>query len=84
MAKCPICGEEIDELKYVAEEIHEYVFYIDNTMPDEVRYEETDMWTGDWQIWKCPLCGAELFYNEQEAVEFLKPKAKQTTLSVEG
>jgi len=88
MPKCPKCGEEINELKYVADEIHEYAFYLDNTMPDKApdkaRYEETDMWTGDWQVWKCPLCDAELFHNEQEAIEFLKPKAKQATLHVEG
>jgi hypothetical protein len=80
MPRCPECGKEIDELICIAEEIHEYTFQFDDKEPDDVRYEETDMWAGDWQIWKCPLCDAELFHSQKEEKEFLKCKAKQATL----
>jgi predicted RNA-binding Zn-ribbon protein involved in translation (DUF1610 family) len=75
---CPKCGEEIDYLFNVCEEVCRYVFELDDDGCP--RYDYDDAWEGDFSIYECPNCGAEFFHSEKEAAEFLKLKAKQTTL----
>jgi predicted RNA-binding Zn-ribbon protein involved in translation (DUF1610 family) len=83
MPRCPECGEEISYLFNVCEEVCRYVFELDDDGCP--RYEHDDAWEGDWSVYECPNCGAELFHSEEEAEAFLKQKpAKQTTLPVEG
>ena len=69
MPKCPRCGEEIDCLINISEAIQEYVFTLDSE--GFARYEQTDEWGGDWNVWECPECREELFYNEKDATKFL-------------
>jgi len=81
MPKCPKCGEEISELFYKV---------IDNGRvwlndKGEIEYELASDIYGDEQKsvgeFRCPECGEVLFASEHEAIEFLKPKTKQTTLT---
>jgi hypothetical protein len=73
MSKCPECGNEIDYLMVYVVEMHEYTFMLmKEKQLDNVRYEETDAWIGDFMDFKCPECGKTLFYSEEEAKMFLK------------
>ncbi|MEM2463563.1 MAG: hypothetical protein QXY07_02645 [Candidatus Bathyarchaeia archaeon] len=74
MPKCPRCGEEISWLKNICEEVCEYYFELDEN--GEPFYDYIDSWAGDWNNYECPECGEILFTSEEEAIEFLKPKAK--------
>jgi hypothetical protein len=82
MPRCPECGEEITYLINVCEEIVESIFELDSL--GEADYDHVDSWLGEMNEYRCPICYEVLFNSEEEAVEFLKPKAKQATLPVEG
>jgi transcription initiation factor IIE alpha subunit len=79
MPKCPECGEEIHELFYTLIDGGRAWLNDDG----ELEYELASDTYGDSVIgirFTCPECGAELFDNEEDAEDFLKPKAKQTIL----
>lgn len=72
MSICPKCKEEIGDLRFSAEVQKYGDFNI-----DENGYENWDnQEDGDWDnvILCCPECNAELFYDSQEAKEFLENK----------
>jgi len=73
--KCPDCKKEIEYLHNV------YSIYrmvgCEYFSPDDcLLYATTPVkeWNNDReeQSWDCPECDAELFYDEDEALEFLK------------
>jgi len=71
MAKCPKCGAEITYLKDYSEGETLYEFSIDSKgQPD---YNEIDVIpTSKSDEYECPECSEVLFYDEEEAVKFLK------------
>lgn len=79
MPKCPNCGEVINRLVNVCEEIVEFILELDEN--GEPRYYRNDSWPGNWSYYECPECGEILFTSERESIEFLKQKAKQATLT---
>jgi hypothetical protein len=83
MPKCPKCGEEVSELFYKVIDGGRVWLNDDGN----IEYELASDTYGDeakWLEFTCPECGEVLFTSEEDAIEFLKPKAKQTTLPVEG
>jgi predicted RNA-binding Zn-ribbon protein involved in translation (DUF1610 family) len=68
MPKCPKCGEEIDHLINYCKSWEKFYF-------DGEDYNYIDTISTDENEYACPECDETLFYNEEEAIEFLKPKA---------
>jgi len=78
MSRCPKCEKEIG---YLAAEMTDHGIL--RVHPDGTPDYE---WTCDYGgnpdfIFKCPECGEVLFTDAGEAENFLKLKAKQTTLT---
>jgi len=71
MPKCLECGEEIDRLVYIYEEVIRKILVIENGKP---RYILDDSWPDreSLSIYECPICHRELFTSHREAVAFLK------------
>jgi DNA-directed RNA polymerase subunit RPC12/RpoP len=81
MPKCPRCGKEINELYLYGKQIQLFRVWFDEDLQHEWVNASSDMESKEYD---CPECGETLFTSEEEATEFLKPKAKQTTLPIEG
>jgi predicted RNA-binding Zn-ribbon protein involved in translation (DUF1610 family) len=78
MPKCPKCGKEINELHLYGKQTQLYRVWFDK---GDLHYEWADSSSDmESEEYLCPECGETLFTSEEEATEFLKPKAKQTTL----
>ena len=76
MPKCPKCGKEINELTVEVIDIGS----VRLNSHGELEYEFASDIYGDSVKgikFTCPECGAELFDNEEDAEDFLKPKAKE-------
>ena len=70
MRTCPVCKEEIGRLGVVA---HETTYHTLLIIPGEGPYwEETDRELDEQEGFFCPLCDANLFNTEEEAVKFLE------------
>jgi hypothetical protein len=82
MPKCPKCEAEISELFYTLIDGGKVWLNDDGKLEYELA---SDIYGDDVKGVKftCPECGAELFDNEKDAEDFLKPKTKQTTLPTE-
>jgi len=75
MPKCPECGEEIEYLLNYA--TVQYIFEVNED--GEPEYIHNDV--AEEGTYHCPVCLKPLFTTEKEAIEFLKPKTIQTTLT---
>jgi len=64
MPKCRKCDEIIETLDYVSSKIEKGVF---NGDIYEDSYPDTEI------AFSCPICGEQLFDNEEKAREFLSP-----------
>jgi hypothetical protein len=72
MPKCPKCGREINSLLLRAKQMHDFrvyeyeggleYFWIGASSDDDLENEE----------YYCPKCGAILFTNDIDALNFLK------------
>ena len=71
MPVCPKCGKQIDFLKnYVYSCTNEYILRITST--GEPEYKFIDAVDGESEEFCCPECGAKLFEEEADAINFLK------------
>jgi hypothetical protein len=79
MAKCPKCNAEIEELGFSAEVRQYGIYRLDNW--NDAEWDTTDY--GDWDnvIFYCNKCNEALFYDVEDAEQFLKkPEEKQEVL----
>ena len=71
MVKCPKCNKEIDYLNNWSSALIKYIFRINKE--GYADYERTNSETaGESNDWECPECDEILFYDEQNAIAFLK------------
>jgi hypothetical protein len=70
MPVCPNCGKVIDSLINYSNVVEKHKFYL---IGDNVIYELLDRIpaVASEDTYACPHCDATLFYNEQDAKEFL-------------
>jgi hypothetical protein len=67
MPKCPKCKAVIDFLTCEAETRHFYTVSLEGT---SLRFDEDDSEVVN-EVYTCPECGEELFYDENDAKDFL-------------
>jgi transcription initiation factor IIE alpha subunit len=82
MPKCPKCGNDIDFLKnYVSGITEDFNFTVDAKGYPE--YEHVDSYLDDEakNEFCCPECGATLFVDEKDAINFLLGKTTQVSVS---
>jgi hypothetical protein len=67
MPTCPECKAYIDFLTCETEQKHWYTVSLEGTA---LRFDEDDSEISS-EVYSCPECGSELFYNETDAENFL-------------
>jgi transcription initiation factor IIE alpha subunit len=79
--KCPNCGKDIDFLKnYVSGITEEFNFTVDDRGYPEYEHVD-DLDAGADSEFCCPECGATLFVDEEDAINFLLGKTTQVSVS---
>ena len=82
MGICKSCKEEIDHLRYVAVIHHIGEFKLMTDGSYDFDEEPADYCNEAQYTFECIACGEELFYNIDDAEEFLKGKQeKQVVLN---
>ena len=74
--KCPYCGAELQELKFMGSETVSATFYIDNEMGEYDNWDSFGTEDGS-ECYYCPVCDKLLFFDEDDAIEFLMGIAKE-------
>ena len=68
---CPKCQDETTSLLHIRSGwVNQECFLNDNEKLDYDNYEFNE--DGNISLYNCPLCDAELFTNEEEALKFLR------------
>jgi hypothetical protein len=75
MPRCPKCGKEIDSLKHYQTCLVKWDFYIDENVNE--YFENEDMLDGWDSKWACPECDETLFFDIEDAINFLKGNKKE-------
>ena len=72
MAKCPLCGEEINHLRYITSWRNEYELTLDDDGKAETG-NVMDEWPADdgRDVYKCPECDEPVAMDEESAVKVL-------------
>ncbi len=71
MAECPKCKKELTELVNTQSGIGRWNLSLQEDGTTSYEWEDFQACDGD-NYWSCPECGEVLFYNEEEAINFLK------------
>ena len=81
--KCHKCKKDIEHLRNVQSGSNVYDCWAEERKDcDGVAYTELDYQHDDFtpdnnvNVWQCPECAETLFTNEDDVLEFLKPKGK--------
>jgi C4-type Zn-finger protein len=75
MVKCPFCKKEIKTLVHLQNGNIYYIMRLDENGDPIYEQDEISVWeAGEWL---CPVCEKTLFYNEEDAVNFLKGNKKE-------
>ena len=82
MAKCKKCEEDILNLNYCSVIHHSGIF--EKGADGEYSFEEDiqDFWNEAQSTFECPECGEELFYNSDDAEQFLNNNDKNMPLLI--
>jgi ribosomal protein S27AE len=67
---CPRCGEGIDDLEYNTKLEEGGAAFLLGTGGNEIGYQERHTEVYDLEFF-CPKCGALLFDNDEDALDFL-------------
>jgi predicted RNA-binding Zn-ribbon protein involved in translation (DUF1610 family) len=70
--RCPKCGMEVTYLNNICDEWATYIFTVDDH--GNVDYEDVERVPGENSNFECPHCGEILFYDEEDAKNFLMGK----------
>jgi len=74
MPKCPICGEEIHELRIVhTKHGFDTLRVKDSGVPETIEGEDTDWYLSHYE---CPECNEVVLSENSDAVAFLKGENK--------
>lgn len=74
MPECKECGKNIHKLKNIQECLMEWDFKVNKKNPVGCYSKKpsfVDTIVGSESTWNCPDCNSILFYDEQDAVDFL-------------
>jgi len=78
MAICPQCKEEISSLKNSCQQYCYYDFYIGEGGHGSHQTLDVGETVAGSNVYSCPECSEDLFYNEEEARDFLKELKGET------